>query len=342
MIVSRYKPVTQEGRDDSDPDGGFRRGYLFERPLPPDSLLRMTEDFSPVYEMAFRPGITDEQARATLRTIERVHRAKSIEMSAWTEAMRRAEAEKHRALKRIQDDMEVDQLRAQLKVMKGRLEEKSREISDSSHFLQQVAALRSNYEKERGKQQETLLESPPRRNGGGTSGRGTGGVEEDAAMFSSSRMSTGKKQKLYNALHYSALYDEAASIGGTSPTRTSTSPTRGRGGVVDDSVRVSTASSVTSPSHVHAALLQQTGGSSTPTPLKVHERFFHQRPAPSLSYSPAKMQLNPLKSVPVTAQGQSTVPLVVDAATLVDRPPENDEGAGKSSSTPFGLPRKKV
>jgi hypothetical protein len=288
---------------------------VYEKPLPPDSLLRMTEDFSPIYEIAFRIGITAEQSRATLRTIERIHRQKMAEMANWTEAMRRAEAEKQRALKRIEDDMEVDQLRAQLKVMKMRMDDKSKDLSDNAHFLQQVAALRANYEKEKGKQQD-MLESPPR--GGASSSSGRGG--EDPA-----RHSTGKKQKLYNALHYSALYDEdhrcmqhgqphCPYCGGDT---SNDSPTRGGSGS-------------SSPSHVMPT-------SNTPTPLKVHERYFQQRPAPALSYSPAKAQLNPLRSGP---SGHQPTDVRTLGAPNSGRSNEGSTGRGLGPQAPFGMARK--
>lgn len=338
MIRNKYKPrLSSSGDDDpnslglASPDAKRKpktavdeqvakiengRHYVYEKPLPPDSLLRMTEDFSPIYEIAFRIGITAEQSRATLRTIERIHRQKMAEMANWTEAMRRAEAEKQRALKRIEDDMEVDQLRAQLKVMKMRMDDKSRELNDNAHFLQQVAALRANYERERGKQ-EDMLESPSSPPGKGRSGGGEA-QQDGGAQYSSSRQSTGKKQKLYNALHYSALYDDdhrcmqhgqphCPYCGGES----SPSPAG-------------------SPAHV-------TPSSNTPTPLKVHERYFQQRPAPALSYSPAKSQLNPLRSGP---PGQS-----LDVRTL---PPSNNQGdrSGRGGASdggqqaPFGMTRK--
>jgi hypothetical protein len=159
-----------------------------------------------------------------------------------------------------------------------------------------------------------LMESPP--HGGGTSSSRDGGDPDDPYPSSSSaRQSTGKKQKLYNALHYSALYDEdqrcmqhgqpQCPYCGRDP---SASPIHGGGG---------------SPAHV-------VPGSNTPTPLKVHERFFQQRPAPALNYSPAKSQLNPLRSGP---GGQS-----LDVRTL---PPSSGRGERDlGPGAPFGMARK--
>ncbi|CUG18321.1 Hypothetical protein, putative [Bodo saltans] len=309
-------PVTETDRLVAQVEAG--RHYVFEKPLPPDSLLRMTEDFSPIYEIAFRIGITAEQSRATLRTIERIHRQKMAEMANWTEAMRRAEAEKQRALKRIEDDMEVDQLRAQLKVMKLRMDDKSKELSDNAHFLQQVAALRANYEKEKGKQQD-MIESPPR--GGQSSSSGRGGGADDAT-----RQSTGKKQKLYNALHYSALYDEDHRC-----------LQHGQphcpycGGDMNNDSPARTGSSAGSPAHVMPT-------SNTPTPLKVHERYFQQRPAPALSYSPAKSQLNPLRSGP--AGQQPTDVRTLGGSSSARSHDGASSGRGLGPQAPFGMTRK--
>jgi hypothetical protein len=245
MIRDKYIGVHLRKLEDAAPPATENKGrasYVFERPLPPDTLLRVTEDFSPIYEMAFRPGITAQQGRATMRTIERVHYAKSCEMASWSAAMKRAEAEKYKAIRRIEEDMEVDQLRAQLKVIRSRLDEKSKEIDDNSHFQHQVSALRSALEKDRG-EQHLLYETPDR--------------HRDVASTSAR---SGKKQQLYNALHYSALYDDGA-ISGNGDGANEPCPCCG--------------AEVTSPGHVHVG---DGGHSAHPVPWRPHEPHFPDVP----------------------------------------------------------------
>lgn len=207
MIRDKYVLDQLQGRDfsgvgdEANKRTKKRDVFMFEKPLAPETLLRSTEDFSPVLEIAFRSGITDGQSRRTLRTIERVHRAKAKEMANWTAAMRRAEAAKFKAVKRIQEDMEVESLRQNLKVIRNRLDEKNKEILDSAAFQAHIGAVRQNHEQlvaDRGNFVQTpsdgILHRVP--------------VHDDDGHWSSQRNSTAKKQRLYNALHYSAIYDD--------------------------------------------------------------------------------------------------------------------------------------
>ena len=219
MIRDKYVLEQLQGRDYSGvSEDAARRSkkrdlFTFEKPLPPETLLRSTEDFSPILEVAFRSGITETQSRRTLRTIERVHRAKAKEMANWTAAMRRAEAAKFKAVKRIQEDMEVESLRAHLKTIRSRLDEKNKELIESSTFHQQIGVVRHSYERDVAERsnyvrtpEDGVLHHVP--------------VHEEDGNWSTKGNSTTKKQRLYNALHYSAIYDELAP-----PRPSSTTPT---------------------------------------------------------------------------------------------------------------------
>jgi hypothetical protein len=227
MIRDKYVLDQLQGRDYTNiPEDAARRtkkrdAFLFEKPLAPETLLRSTEDFSPVLEIAFRSGVTDAQSKRTLRTIERVHRAKAKEMANWTAAMRRAEAAKFKAVKRVQEDMEVESLRQHLKTIRNRLDEKNKEIVESATFQSHISVVRQTYEQslnDRGNFVRTPEDGAMHRVP----------VHDDDGHWSSQRNSTAKKQRLYNALHYSAIYEDGAAPASSMPVTGSHSASRQR------------------------------------------------------------------------------------------------------------------
>lgn len=236
-------------------------GYIHEKQIAPENMLRCTEDFSPVLELAFRSGITDHQSYISMRSIERVHREKTKEMDGWSAAMRKAEAERMRHMQSQDQDNELQLLREQLKSLRGRLTDKSKEAEDALTFHNQMESLRKQYD-----------------GGGNKSTDNNNFMEESPAQLSgykgivdaNGRLSNhGKKQKLYNALHYSAIYDERTK----SPTRQHIVPTSGNDNCPCCGARY------VPETEPHGNLSNATGDAK-PTPLTIHEKYFDKGSMP--------------------------------------------------------------